>query len=110
MTNAKRAITEELLDDVARAIIPELNHVADKALPPAPPKRPLCKRPDCRRFYNTNLWLMVLTLDGERKTIKVPLCQTHALEAHQAHAEGRLKDYGNAIILKTHVTRWQGQQ
>jgi len=107
---AKRdELLEEAIDEAASYIGKVLDLIVDKAEPSVPKRRPLCKRPDCRRYYNTNLWLMVITPAGERSTIKLPLCQTHALEAHEAHQAGKLADYGNAIILKTHVTRWQGK-
>lgn len=108
---AERAeLLEETIDNLARSLIPSLNSIADKALPPTPPKRPLCANPQCRRPYNAKLWLAVLTQAGDTKTIELKLCNTHALEAHQAHAEGRLPKYGDADILKTFIKQWQGAQ
>lgn len=110
MPDTPKPDLEELLDTAATALAKVLNRIADRAQGPKPePPRPLCKRPDCRRYHNANLWLMVITQAGQRRNIRVDLCDTHAMEAHKAHQAGNLSDYGNAIILKTHITRWQGQ-
>lgn len=109
--NTERAeLLEAVIDNLATDLIPKLNRIADKATPPAPPKHPTCANPKCRRPYNAKLWLAVLTQAGDTKTIELKLCNTHALEAHRAHAEGRLPKYGDADILKTFIKQWQGAQ
>lgn len=89
-------ITDDDLDDAARALIPTLNAIAERSLDPGP----FCQKPRCDApgiFAGRYIWWKVET-DKEPTVTELTLCQTHAGTETVAFVGDRLYLAGRYVI------------
>lgn len=104
MTTEKREITEELLDEVARSLIPGLTAIADKQ--PTTERPYSCEVYQCHRPAGFRAWVLYFAgPDDTEPTQDVrALCKSHAEGYAIKHQARKLTVAGRPVIR--YVYRW----